>query len=236
MRGLGGLRVGEHAKCGFLRAVTHECLEHSGRVARAAAPRIVLRIGDNDGSLCSATDSNGLEHRFVRREQRLRETFLHAHDVVGKTIRGRIHRRLRVAVRDNAGAAVMEIRRWKARAVAKVEDVAAFARGGFRDDSTGRLDHRALEIERDQERDLAKGPCSRAAAFEHGGQDTRRPAAGLQAVDMRVRVVHGHAVGKLSHRRREVGVIVEADHDRDPRPDHGAHAAQEFAFAVLEIH
>ena len=60
-------------------------------------------------------------------------------------------------------------------------------------------------------------------------------AAGVGHVDMRIGAVGDECVGVLHHFGRHIGVQVEADHQRQILADHLAHAAQDFAFAVVEM-
>ena len=109
MRSSSGLRVGEHAERGLFSMIAHQRFQHAGGVASAAAAGIVLRVRDHDRPRRFGTDCHGLAHRLVGIEQRLRERLLHAVDVIGETVRRRIHRRLRIAMRDDAGAAVVQV-------------------------------------------------------------------------------------------------------------------------------
>jgi hypothetical protein len=201
----------------------------------AAAAGIVLRVGDHHRPLRLGAYCHRLLHRFVGSQQRLGEYLLHPHDVAHEFVGGRVDRRLRIAVRDDGGTAVVQIGWWKARAIAEIEHVTAFACRGLRDYPLRRLDQRALEIERDQEWQLTERACGGLAALKNGRQNARGAAAGLRPVDVRISVVDRHAVGASCHRRREIGVVVEADYDRHIRPYRRAHAAQYLAFAVLEI-
>ena len=59
--------------------------------------------------------------------------------------------------------------------------------------------------------------------------------AGVGHVDMGIGAVGDQRVGMLDHFRRHIGVQVEADDQRQFLADHLAHAAQNFAFAVVEM-
>ena len=63
----------------------------------------------------------------------------------------------------------------------------------------------------------------------------RGGAAGVGHVDMRIGAVGDQRVGMLDHFRRHIGVQIEADHQRQILADHLPHAAQDFAFAVVEM-
>ena len=60
-------------------------------------------------------------------------------------------------------------------------------------------------------------------------------AAGVGHVDMRIGAIGDQRVGMLDHFRRDIGVQVEADHQRQVLADHLAHAREDFAFAVVEM-
>ena len=60
-------------------------------------------------------------------------------------------------------------------------------------------------------------------------------AAGVGHVDMRIGAVGDECIGVLDHFGRDIGVQVEADHQRQVAADHLADAPQHFAFAVVEM-
>ena len=60
-------------------------------------------------------------------------------------------------------------------------------------------------------------------------------AAGVGHVDMRIGAVGNQRVGMFDHLGRDIGVQIEADHQRQVVADHLAHARQDFAFAVVEM-
>ncbi len=58
-------------------------------------------------------------------------------------------------------------------------------------------------------------------------------AAGVGHVDMGIGAIGDQRVGMLDHFRRDVGMQVEADHQRNIVADHLSHAGEDFAFAVV---
>ena len=59
--------------------------------------------------------------------------------------------------------------------------------------------------------------------------------ARLDAIDVRIRPVAEDAVGQLGHLRGDVGVIVQADDDRNRFTDRCTHPSQELTLGVFEI-
>ena len=64
-------------------------------------------------------------------------------------------------------------------------------------------------------------------------QDFAGLIADLAHVDMRIGLEGDDDVGEFAHLPGDIGVRVERDGDRHGSADHGAQAAQQFAFAVL---
>ena len=60
-------------------------------------------------------------------------------------------------------------------------------------------------------------------------------AAGVGHVDMRIGAIGDQRVRVFDHLGRDIGVQIEADHQRQILADHLAHARQNFAFAVVEM-
>ena len=63
----------------------------------------------------------------------------------------------------------------------------------------------------------------------------RGGATGVGHVDMRIGAIGNQRVGMLHHLRRDVGVQVEADHQRQVLADHLANAGKDFSFAVVDM-
>jgi hypothetical protein len=102
-----------------------------------------------------------------------------------------------------------------------------------RKDPFGRLGHRALPDQRNEKIDLAVGLVEWPPVLQQAVEQSGGAAAGRRHVDMRIGAVADHRAGVAYHLRRQIGVVVEAGHDRDPVTDQGADAAQQFALAVL---
>ena len=77
--------------------------------------------------------------------------------------------------------------------------------------------------------------CEFLLGAEQQRQMLRGGAAGVGHVDMRIGAIGDQRVGMLNHFGRHVGVQIEAGHQRHLLADHLAHAAQDFAFAVVEM-
>lgn len=52
---------------------------------------------------------------------------------------------------------------------------------------------------------------------------------------MRIVAVEIEIFGLVDHFRRHVGVQIERNRDRHARPDHAAHAREQFPFAVVNV-
>ena len=72
-------------------------------------------------------------------------------------------------------------------------------------------------------------------AVEPLEEQVGRAASGVGHVDMGVGAVAHQRVGAIDHCLRDVGVQVQARHQRQVRPDHAPHTGEEFAFAVVEV-
>ena len=91
-----------------------------------------------------------------------------------------------------------------------------------------------MRRQRDEEGNLAER-LGRPPLGEDALQQAGGARAGLRHVDMRIGAEDDQRVGLVRHQRRDIGVQVEARHQRDVRADDGAHAAQKLAFAVLQM-
>ncbi len=132
--------------------------------------------------------------------------------------------------------AFREIRRWKAREIRHVQHlVAALELRRALDDAFRRLDHRALRVERNEERQPAQRAAPGLPVLENHVHHARGAPPRIYAVDVRIRPVADEPVGELDHLLRYIGVIVEADDDRHVRANASANATQELAFEILEI-
>ena len=77
--------------------------------------------------------------------------------------------------------------------------------------------------------------CEFVSGLQQQRQMFRGGAAGVGHVDMRIGAVGDQRIGVFDHLRRDIGMQVEADHQRQILADHLAHARENFAFAVVEM-
>jgi len=73
------------------------------------------------------------------------------------------------------------------------------------------------------------------SAAQHQLKMTGGAAAGVGHIDVGIGAVGDQRVGMLDHVRRDIGMQVEADHQRQLLADHLTHALEDFAFAVVEM-
>ncbi len=66
-------------------------------------------------------------------------------------------------------------------------------------------------------------------------EEARDSRTGVGHVDVRIGAVGDQRVGVLQHLLRDVGMQVQAGHDRNVGADHGAHPRQQLAFTIVEV-
>ena len=104
-----------------------------------------------------------------------------------------------------------------------------------REDALGRLVERALPDQRDQEIGLPVGLEQRPLFADQPVEQLGGAAAGRGHVDMRIGAVAHHRARIAHHFGRQVGVEIEAGHDRQVLADQRPDAAQQLALAVFEM-
>jgi hypothetical protein len=102
-------------------------------------------------------------------------------------------------------------------------------------DRTGRLDHGAARVDRDQERDAACGKRLARAAREAPFHQLRGQPAGRLGIDVRIGAVGRHRIGQIEHLLRHVGMQVEAGDDRQARPDQRAQPRQQLTLCIVDV-
>ena len=164
-----------------------------------------------------------------------------AFTVCGELVGRRFDRFLVVAVDHQRRAALGDVGRREARRVGDADDALVVALlAGLElahqiEDRLGRLDEGALPDQRDQEIELAVGAIDRPLLLEQPVEQLDRALAGHRHVDVRIGAIADQRRRQLRHLGRQVGVIVEARHDRQLVADDAADAAQQLAFAVLGV-
>ncbi len=142
---------------------------------------------------------------------------------------------LGLSVSENCWRTIQEVGRRKARRKRKRRDTLRLKRREPRVDALARLHIRALPADRDQERQLPERFCKALARSQQQCHVARSRAAGVGHIDMRVSPIRDQRVRVLNHGRRDVGVEIEADHQRQILADDLAHARKDFAFAIVEV-
>ena len=210
-----------------MRAGRNERLQEPGRIRGAAAARVVLGIRDHHRALRSTRHLDRTRDAFFRAHHRFGELRLLRLDLAQHPVCSAVGGRLGPGMGDHRGAAPVEVRRREPGEVGKVDQI-ALDDARARDHALGGLYQRALPIERDQERRLAQRASGRSAALEKRLHRARGVLAGLHSIDVRIGAVGDHRVGVLDHLRRDIGVVVEADHDRHIGADRRPHPAQQL--------
>ena len=148
---------------------------------------------------------------------------------------GGIGRGLRLGIAGDGDAAAGEVGIGEAEAEGELgAAMRGLQPGAFLQHQRHRRNHGALHGQRDQEVDLGEGARPRAAAADAFQQQPRRLRAGRLHVDMRVGAVGHQRIRQRHHLPRLVGMRVEADGQRQVRPDHGADPAQQLALRIVE--
>ena len=91
----------------------------------------------------------------------------------------------------------------------------------------------ALRVQRNQKRQALHMQGLFLAQLQTPLEQARRQLAGSGHVHMRVGAVSDQAVGLAQHARRDIGVQIQAGHDRDVRPHQLANAGDQFTFTVV---
>ncbi len=221
--------------------VAHHRRQQADRVGRAAGPGIVLHIGQHDRLLCRLRHLERPQHRGIRIEQFAVERFLLRLHRCSEPVGGSFDCFFVMAIDDERGAALRNVRRRKSRRVGHADDalvVTLLARLQLAheiEDALGRLDEGTLPDQRNEKVELAIGAIDRPFFLQQPVEQFDRPFPGHRHVDVRVGSIADHGRRQSRHLRRQIRVIVEARDDRQIGADDAPDAAQQFAFAVLGV-
>ncbi|OIQ71875.1 hypothetical protein GALL_465060 [mine drainage metagenome] len=174
-------------------------------------------------------------HARVRAVDSAVKVVLMTFDQSGKLVRRGIGIGLRLAIGEHARSAVIKIGRRKSRAERQRRHRLALQRRQFLVDAFGRLIAGALPADRNQERQLPERLCQFSLCALQQRDVARRGAASVGHIDMGIGAVGNERICILNHLGRDVGMQVEADHQRQVVSNHLAHAPQDFTFAVVEM-
>ena len=133
MRGLGRLRIVDHAGRGADRLVAHQRAQHAGGVGIAAGAGIVLGVGDDDRLGGGLRQFHRVAHAVVGRIDLAVEIVFVAFDQRGDLIGRGIRIGLRSAIGEHARSAMAEIGRGKARRKGQRRHRLALQRGELLD-------------------------------------------------------------------------------------------------------
>jgi hypothetical protein len=98
-----------------------------------------------------------------------------------------------------------------------------------------RIDQRALAVEWNQKRQLAQRTTSGPTTREQRLTDMGRIAAGFNAVHVRIGAVGDQPVGELHHLWRDIGMVVQANHDGHQLAHRRTDSSQQLTLSVLEV-
>ena len=153
----------------------------------------------------------------------------------GHRIRCRIGISLGAAIGEHRRRAVRKIGGRKPRCKRQRRHRLALQRRELVVDAFGRLIERALPRDRNKKRQLPERLGELLTAAQQQLQMLGRSTAGVGHIDMRIGAIGDQRVGMLDHPRCDVGVQIDADHQRQVGADHLADARQDLAFAIVEM-
>ena len=207
MAGRGARRVVDAAEHRALGALADQFGEQPRGVAMAAAAGIVLRIGQHD----EARRGDRLRHALRDRQDIADEIALMRRHPGDQRIGRGIGRGLVLGEGGDRGAAALEVAVGKAEAEG---ELGAAVQGGepraFRHRRRHRPLQRALAGDGGEVVDAAIRPRPGPAAPDALDRQRRRPRPRRMHVDMRIGAVGRDGVRQGDHRRRQVGMRVEA--------------------------
>ena len=221
--------------------MAHQGRQQAHRVGGAAGAGIVLHVGQHDRLARRRRQLDGAKGGGVGIEKLAVEGLLLGLHSLGKLVGGRFDSFLVVAVDHQRRAALGDVGRREARRVGDADDalvvtlLAGFELAHQVEDGLGGFDEGALPDQRDQEIELAIGAIDRPLVLEQAVEQLDGALAGHRHVDVRIGAIADQRRGEPGHLGREVGVIVEAGHDRQVVAHDVADAAQQLAFAVLGV-
>ena len=154
--------------------------------------------------------------------------------VAGQPVRLAVRERLLAGVDDHRAAVLGQIHPRLHRACARRQDAGPLLGGDH-------LAHHRLErpagrvavLARQDHRQGAECLRRPGAAVQDSRENPRAEGAGLDVIDVRLRVVEDHRVGQVDHALRDVGVAVDRRHDRQVRADQLADRGIQAAGAVV---
>ena len=144
----------------------------------------------------------------------------------GDCVGGGVRVGLGLAIGEHAGAAIGKIRRRKARRERQRRDRVALQLRQLLIDAFAGLVVCALPTDRDQERHLPERFGEAPFGSRQQREMARGGAAGVGHVDMRIGAIGDQRVGMFDHRRRDIGVQIEADDQGNVGADRLAHPAE----------
>ena len=152
----------------------------------------------------------------------------------GQPVRLAVRDRLFVRVDDHRAAVLGQVHPRLHRARAGRQDAGPLLGGDH-------LAHHRLEraaggvavLARQHHRQGAERLRRPRPAVQDPGEDARAEGAGLDVIDVRLRVVEDHRVGQVDHAPGDVGVAVDRGHDRQVRADQLADRRVQAAGAVV---
>jgi hypothetical protein len=142
---------------------------------------------------------------------------------------------LRPAVGKHARPAIPEVRRRETRCKGQRRHRVAFERRELFIDALGRLVVGALPGDRDQERQLPERFCKTRFRLQHQREVSCTGAAGVGHVDVGIGAVGNECVGMRHHLKRDIGMEVEADDQRQVLADDLAYAGKRFALTIVVL-
>ena len=230
-----GLRIVEIGEDGAFRMAAHQALQQADAIGVAAGAGIVLGVGEDDRQIGRVAPGPGIGDGLVRRPDPAGEgRFRRPHR--GDQVRRRpVRGLLGFGIGDDGRAAFGDVGRGKAEGEGGAGDAAAgFRVGHLAVDALGRLDQRALPGQRYQEIGAPHRLLQRPAP-DQAIEQRRRPFPGFREVDMGIGAADHQGRGMPHHPLGDVGMQIEADHDRQIRAEQATQALQELALAVLQM-
>jgi hypothetical protein len=174
-------------------------------------------------------------HRVGRAEQIQRPVGPQLVDLVGHLLHRRVHRLRIGAMSEHQRTALVEVGGGEAHREAEANATALVALCQSRVHAARRLHHRALRVQRQQERQPRVVRRPGPSVAPQLGQQRGAARAGFRAVDVRIGAVRAHRAGMLQHAAGDVGVQVEAGQQRHRGPDRRAQPLQQFAFGIVDM-
>ena len=205
------------------------------------APGLSCTSASTIGFFAFFDELDGAQRRRIGIEQLAGEGLLLRLHGLGELVGRRFDRLLVVAVDHQRRPALGDVGRREARRVGDADDALVVALlAGLElahqvEDGLGRLDEGALPDQRDQEIELAIGAIDRPLLLQQPVEQLDGALAGHRHVDVRIGAIADQRGRELRHLGRQIGVIVEARHDRQVVADDAADAPQQLAFAVLGV-